>query len=131
MSDYAKASVKLVYSTNADYSDPEIDTYNWSDYEISAPTKCEERKVSAATGAGTTITTNGTYTTVSLVVVHNLDTTNYVTATYRSAGGGATDQNIRIAAGRYLVLCDFTAASNLVLVANGAACTCQVVVVGT
>lgn len=83
--------------------------------------KYVKQVVAAATG-GTTITTSS-YNSVALVAAQNLDDTNYVTAVYRTAGGGGTDQTHRILANRLLLVTDFTLASNLTLTANTAACS--------
>ena len=130
MADYCKAAIRAVYSENADFSDPEVDTYNWDDYVLSSPTQGEERKILALSASAVTVTTT-TYTTVTLFAVKNTDATNYVTCIYKSAGGGATAQTVRIPAGGLLVLSDVTAATSPTLQANGANCLCKVFIAGT
>lgn len=66
--------------------------------------------------------------TMTLLVVKNLDVTNYVTATFGSVANGSNNI-LRIAAGGFLVTTDID--SNLTLAANSAACNCEVFVVGT
>ena len=130
MSDYCKAQLTAVYSENADFSDPEIDTSNWEEFVLTAPTKSEERKVVATSSAAITIVT-ATYTTVALFAVKNLDPTNYVTCVYKTAGGGATAQTCRIPAGGMLILSDLTAATSPTLQATSANCLCKVFIAGT
>lgn len=86
-----------------------------------------EKDVTAVTGGGTTVTTSG-YTTGYQAIIQNLDPTNYVTATYRTAAGGVTDQNVRIYPNTRLVLPEFTKASNILLVADTADCKCRIAI---
>lgn len=101
---------------------------DWQAKEFSGQTWVES-KVQAATG-GTTVTTSG-YTAVALVAVWNTDPTNYVDATYRTAANGANDNKVRIQAGEFVVLPDFTKANNLTLTANTAACWCHYLILKT
>jgi hypothetical protein len=129
MAQFLKAKLDVVVSENSDYSDPELKS-NWDPFELT-PQSAEQTIVRVDTGGGDVITTTGRFTAVTFVAVLNTDSTNYVTATYRTAGGAAVDQNVRIPAGGLLVLSDFTTANNLTLVANTAACVCKVIVAGT
>lgn len=131
MTDYAKLSVSLKYSQNDDYTDEDWKT-NFDDYE-QTPDEGETRKVEALTGGGTTVNTAHLASATTLVI-KNLDTTNYVTATYYTTGGGGgggTAQTSQIQAGAFLVIPDYITTSNLVLVANGAALLCRVAVCGS
>ena len=130
MADYCKASLVAVYSENADYRDPEVDTQNWEEYVLTSPVKAEEHKVNATSAAAITIST-ANYTAVALFAVKNLDATNYVTCIYKTAGGAATAQTCRIPAGGLLVLSDLTAATSPTLQASGADCKCKVFIAGT
>lgn len=127
MSDYCKLTVGVKYSENSDYSDPLLDNASWDPYELT-PDEGEAYKVEADTG-GTTVTTSK-YSSVSLLIVHNTSTSNYVTAAFNTAAAGGA-VSVRIAAGGYMVVTDFTAANNLSLTANSSACVCKVFVAGT
>lgn len=70
-------------------------------------------------------------TTVSLIAIHNSDQTNYVTATFFSVGNGGNGNGIRIQPGKLLVFGDISAATDVTLTANSAACPCNVWVFGT
>lgn len=89
----------------------------------------EVRIVTAATG-GTTIEL-GMYTTVTNIIVVNLDATNYVEATFRTSGGGGNNQVLRAVAGMPIMTGLVTVANDLVLTANTAAVKCAVLITGT
>ena len=76
-----------------------------------------------------------TYTTIHELFVWNEDSTNYVTATYFSVGGGGTAgtvQTQRISAGQTLTLVDVSAGLNatLTLIAPNGNCYVTYVIVG-
>ena len=130
MADYAKISVKGVYSKNSDYSFPKA--MFAPDANTLTPDEYMHLEIEADTG-GTTVTTS-TLASATMVMVKNNDTTNYVTATFKSAGNGGaggTNNIIRIAAGGFIAVTDFTVAGNLALAANSAACECEVFIIGT
>lgn len=128
MADYAKLEIRGIYSKNSDYSSPKSD-FNPANYEVT-PDEYFHCEIQADTSGGTTITTS-ILASATLLVVKNNDTTNYVTATFDSAGNSSVDNLIRIAPGGILATTDFTVAQNLKLVANSAACECEVFIVGT
>ena len=128
MSDYAKATLSATFSEKSDYTDPEWVT-NWADYEVT-PDEAETYKVICDTSSGTTVATSK-FANATLLAVKNTDATNYVTATFRSAGNSAVDNIIQIAAKGLLVVTDFTVASDLLLVANGSAVDCKILIVGS
>ena len=128
MTDYAKLEITSVYSKNSDYSSPKVDSSPAS-YAVT-PDEYIHCEIQADTGGGTTITTS-ILASATLLVVKNNDPTNYVTATFDSAGNSSVDNIIRIAAGGLLVTTDFTVAQNLKLAANSAACECEIFIVGT
>ena len=131
MADYAKLEIRGIYSKNSDYSSPKSD-FNPANYEVT-PDEYFHCEIQADTSGGTTITTS-ILASATLLVVKNNDTTNYVTATYRQApynGSAILDTVSRIAPGGILATTDFTVAQNLKLVANSAACECEVFIVGT
>ncbi len=128
MADYAKVSVKGVFSKNSDYSFPKV-AYAPDAKTISA-TEYRHMEVTA-TNAGLTVTTS-TFSSVDMVMVKNNDATDYVTATFRSAGNSSTNNIIRIAAGGFLVVTDFTVANNLALTGpDSEGCECEIFIVGS
>ena len=128
MADYAKLHVKGLFSKNSDYSDPKVSMAPAA-YALT-PDEYIHTELQADTSSGTTLTTS-ILSSATLLVVKNNDATNYVTATFRSAGNSSTNNIIRIAAGGFLAVSDYTVANNLLLVANSAACECEVFIVGT
>jgi hypothetical protein len=127
MADYARIRVRAEYSKNADYSSPKID-HEFTSQETT-PSKYDFREVSAGTG-GTTVDL-GAYTTIDDCIIHNLDSTNYVDATFRNTANGATDNIIRVDKGAILSVGELTVANDLVLTANGAAVNCEILLLGT
>ena len=127
MSDYAKIAVRLVASEASDYSEPylreEVDT-------TLTPDEAYMAKVEVGFAASQTFKTSD-FATVTSIVVYNTDATNFVTCTFRSAGNSAVNNILRVAAGKTLVLTDFTAANDLTLQADTAAVTVKVWVTGT
>ena len=128
--DYAKVHVKAVCSKNSDYSLPV------AAMAPEAYTLTPDEYIHAEVQANTDTTTLDTrhLTSVTTLVIKNNDTTNYVKAQWRSAeytGSAVLDNLLRIAPGGFLVTTDFTAANNLLLTANSAACECEVFIVGT
>lgn len=128
MADYAKLEIRGIYSKSSDYSSPKAD-FNPAIYALT-PDEYFHCEIQADTSAGTTLTTS-ILSSATLLVVKNNDATNYVTATFDSAGNSSVDNIIRIAAGGLLVTTDFTVAQNLKLVANSAVCECEIFIVGT
>jgi hypothetical protein len=128
MTDYAKLEVSGAYSKNSDYSSPKV-KLALGNFNLT-PDEYIHAELQADTSAGTTLTTS-ILNSATLLVVKNNDATNYVTATFDCAGMGSTDTSIRIHAGGIFVTTDFTVAQNLKLVANSAACECEVFIVGT
>jgi hypothetical protein len=127
MADFLKAEVKITHSENSDYSDPEVIT-NWDPFELT-PDEVLTMKVDAETG-GTTVET-GMFTTITFVAVKNLDTTNFVDATFRTTGNGATSNIVEIDPGGFLMVSDLTPANDLTLTADTATCICKVFIAGT
>jgi len=124
---YSKVELSSVYSASSDYSNP-VARFMPAAYAVT-PDEFVHLQIQADTG-GTAVTTS-TLSAATALIVKNLDGTNYVTATFRSAGNSSTDNIIRIAAGAFLVVSDFTVANNLTLTANSAAVNCDVFIVGT
>lgn len=126
MTDYARVSLTARFSEQSDFSDRILDRF--VEYEPSSPALYSDQVVSAAL-AGTTVDL-GAFTTIKYLVVHNRDTTNFVTAVYRSAGGAAANQTQKILAGQLLLLPDVTPANDIVLSADTAICECEIIIVG-
>jgi len=128
MTDYAKLEIRGIYSKSSDYSLPKAD-FNPATYALT-PDEYFHCEIQADTGGGTTLTTS-ILGSATLLVVKNNDAANYVTATFDCAGMGSDDTSIRIHAGGVFTTTDFTVAQNLKLVANSAACECEIFIVGT
>jgi len=131
MADYAKLHVKGLFSKNSDYSDPKV-LMAPAAYTLT-PDEYLHMELNCDTG-GEIIKTDRFDGGVTLCIVKNNDTTNYVKATWRSAeydGSAVKDNQLRIAAGGLIVTTDFTAANSLILTANTAACECEVFIIGT
>lgn len=130
MANYQKIQVSAKFSEVSSFSpskDWEPDAYNPG----SGTYRYEMREVTAAISSGTAIDL-GSYTTVNNVIVKNKDTTNYVSATFRTTGGGSNDQVLRIPAGGFVALGSaLTIASDVTLTANTAPCACEVLISGT
>ena len=130
MAEYVKMSFEAIVAENSSYSPVKIRT-EWSPYAPSASNQVYEvRRVSAATTPGTTVDL-GAYTNVTNIVVLNTDSTNYVDATFRTNGGGSNDQVLRAVAGDFVKTGGgIGEAADLVLIANTAACVCEVFIAG-
>ena len=127
MSDYARLRINVEVSEQSDYGRPYVNT---SLACALTPDEVFDVKVDCDTGGGTTFTTS-MLSSISLVLVENLDTTNYVELTFRSVANGATNNKVRLAAGDVCVLRDVTAANNLAFVANTAAVKVRLIIMGT
>ena len=127
MADYSKIEVSGIYAASSTAAAKS--SFSPASFELT-PDEYFHAEIQADTSAGTTITTS-ILSSSTLLMVKNNDATNYVTATFDSAGNGSTDNVVRIAAGGFLVTTDFTVAQNLKLVANSAACECEIFIVGT
>jgi hypothetical protein len=123
---YVRVRTSYVSSDASDYSRPRIDAQFEDEL---TPDEVYQMEIECATG-GTTIYTDP-YASVTKLLIQNDDATNFVTAVYRTGGGGATDQTIAIPAGEHVVLTDVTAATNPVLTADTAVVTCRVFITGT
>lgn len=128
MADFAKLALSLTYSENSDYSQPRLkppidpwESTTVTHYEV------QYRNI----GTSTETLELGGFTTIECLIVKNKDTTNYVTATFDSAGNGSTDNVLRIHKGFPLVVSDVTPGSDLILQANTAACDVEVIILGT
>lgn len=125
MADYSR--LRLVYekSTASDYSKP--DSHYVSD-EFTPTQHLVERVISAAV-AGTTIDL-GHLTSMSVVVINNLDTTNFVSVGWTDTAANANTQ--KLPAGTVMVIPDLDpTAADLVLTADTGACLCAVSYGGT
>jgi len=138
MADFAKLSMKGLYSKSSDYSDP-VTVFGPSAYEPATASideyfHCELQVNTAADDPAHTTLDTTIFATAVLLVIKNNDTTNYVTATFDCAGMGSTNTSVRIHAGGFFVTTDFTPSASdpkLKLVANTAACECEVFIVGS
>lgn len=120
-----KITVIPVYSPNSDY-DPNLVTLQDYDETLSSPTKFAHLIQSIPTAAYTYDLAQ--FTTVSALLVKNLDATNFVVATLTTASGACV---LKIPAGRSILIPEVTVANDLLLDADTAACICEVFVAGT
>lgn len=127
MTDYAKIALTGTYSKDSTYTPAKV-FMEPADYAVT-PDEWMHLEVQADTGS-TTVTTSHLASATALVV-KNADSTNYVTAKFYSAANSSTLNQVQVAAGGFLVITDFTVASNLALVANSAAVECEVLIFGS
>jgi len=129
MADYARIEMLGKVAENTAFSPSKMvfDPDNFT--LLSGADEFMHLETQADTG-GTTITFSQ-FATINFLGIKNTDGTNYVTATFRSAGNSSTNNILRIAAGGFLCVTDVTAANNLTLTANSSACDCQLIIVGT
>jgi hypothetical protein len=116
-------------SSSSDYGTPYIAPPKWVE-TLTPDEAIYHARIEAALTPGTAINTS-VLTSCTLLSVRNLDATNYVTLTWRSAGNSGVDNIVRIQPGDIAHIQDVTAATNPTLVANTAACNCEVLVLGT
>lgn len=77
MTDYAKIALDAVLSENTDYSDPRM---KLETTQTLTPTVFLSQKINALTTGATTIDLSPTsFSSIDLIIIQNLDTTNYVT----------------------------------------------------
>lgn len=125
--DYAKLTVKAVYSKNSDYSEPKV-TFSPDIYTLT-PDEYYHVEINCDSN-GESIDTELFRDGVSMVVVKNSHATVGVLATFATSGGTLTDMSIP--AGAIFVLPDFNQAGDLRLkAASGDAAECEVFIVGT
>src|SRR5574343_1099299 len=117
MADYSKTRVAVEYSANSDYSDPVVAKSYEAEYL--SPTVCEVRRITVDTDSSHVID-GSTFTSIRSFVLHNFDSTNYVSVTTTNAANAAVEQ--RVPAGETLRLTDIKAATDITLDANTAAC---------
>jgi hypothetical protein len=129
MTDYARIIATFEVSANSDYGAPYIAPPKWTE-ALTPDESSYQARVEAALTPGTAISTS-ILGTCTLLAVRNLDATNYVTLTWRSAGNSGVDNIVRIQPGDLFICQDVTAATNPTLVANTAVCNCEVLFLGT
>lgn len=125
---YLKITRRTVLSRNSNYSDPIVDEETTEELEVS---RYKRQEFLAVTSAGTTVDLSE-FATIKKLVVHNLDSTNYVTVTCDTAANSTVDNILTCNAGQSLDYGhDVTPGSDCILIANGAACECILEVYGT
>jgi hypothetical protein len=130
MTDYARLFAKFEVSSSSDYANPYVDPPIWT--ETFTPDEVlYNGRIEAALDPSTTTITTSIYSSVSLFALRNVDSTNYVTITFHSAGHGATHNIVRVPAGGVFITQDFTASYDVELMANTAALNCEVLILGT
>jgi hypothetical protein len=129
VTDYARIQVKFVVSASGDYGDPYVNPPQWQ--ETLTPDEAEYGgRVEAALTPGTEIDT-AKYGTCTMLAVRNLDATNFVTLTWRSAANAGVDNKVKIQPGDIFITQDVTAATKPTLVSDTAVCRCEVLIMGT
>ena len=129
MTDYGRISVRGIYSVNSDYSEPRHDTKRFQ-YEIT-PDEAIHTRLEVPTADTTLSLAN--FTSVSSVVIHNTDATNFVTVDWTgSTEAPADNSNVqKIPADGLLVLSHVVPAGNLVFLADTGTVYVDVFVTGT
>lgn len=130
MTDYARARLNFAYSAVSDFSNPQS---KLSLDLTSTPTGTGGQWIEVATG-GTTITLS-TYSAIAHIVVHNSDTTNFVTVGWTDSASTANAPVVPASTSTLpavLMIPDVDpSAADLVLTADTAACKCWVFISGT
>jgi hypothetical protein len=129
MADYSRDEVTVSFGATSALQDPDIErTFVETP---SSPVEYIHRKVTAATGGGTSVTLSD-FTTIVELFVKNHDDTNYVVGTYRELGdAAAANRTFKLAAGQWLKLVNVSPGTALTLAANTADCKCELVAIGT
>lgn len=129
MAYYAKSALRLVLSSNSDYTSPVLDFGGAK--ELTTPTEVIDVTLAAAV-AGVTVTTS-TITTAPECYVINLDSSISVEVRYNSVAGGAGAGNYQrqnVAAGQWMKLTDLRPAENLFIAAASGTPICRAIVFG-
>jgi hypothetical protein len=124
--DYAKLTVKALYSKNSDYSEPKVtfspDIYTLTpDEYVHFEMNCDDN--------GETFTTDMFTGGVTMVMIKNNDTAINVTARFDTADDVTV--NIIIPPGGIFVTPDFLYTRNLMLTSASGTPECEVLIVGT
>lgn len=129
MASYMRTTFRVEFSDASTYS-PLIGDFAPAAYEPGSGTyRWLIHDVKAATG-GVTIDL-GQFTTVTNILIKNKDSSNYVSATFRTPGGGSNDQVLKVLPGQLIATGTVTVANDLVLTANTAAVACYICIIGT
>lgn len=124
MTNYLRLTTGVNCSEQSDNSKPfQKLSYAWTNL----PTEFSRWQVTAATGGGTTLEL-GTFTTVTAAIIANTDATNFVVVT---TGYGAATPAIYLPLGAHTILYNLTPSDDILIVADTAACICDVWVWGT
>ena len=126
MADYAKISVKGVYSKNSDYSFPKA-TFA-PDAAALTPDEYVHLEMDAATG-GKTLSTADIFGSVTMLMIKNNDTAITVTAQFDTTASVNID--IAIPAGGVFVTPDFRFGGDLKLTSASDTPECEILIVGT
>lgn len=127
MVDYARSDLGLSYGQTSSLQSPQV-AETWTSVPA-GPSKYLLTRVTAVITTGTTITLSG-YTTLEELYIRNLDATNFVSGTFKTAASGSSNA-CKIKAGQWLKLLDMTVATALVLTADTANVVCEIFAVGT
>ncbi len=124
---YGRTSITSQFSDNSDFSDSEKASYT---HEPSTPVKHLKQRLNLVAGAAQTVEL-GNFTTITSVIVANLNTTttNYTTVTFASADIASCKQ--RVKADDFIKLCDVLPGSDLSLTALTDNQNVEITVIGT
>jgi hypothetical protein len=122
MTDYARLRMIVETSEHSDYHQP------LRQEMVYEPTPAEWQVMKLDVVVGGTTVELGNYTTVTVCVVENVDTTNFVEITHTYDG---TSVVTYLPPGAFTMIYNPTAANDLVLTADTATCVCRIWVAGT
>lgn len=126
---YAKLELYGQFSQNSDFQPPKPPV-DLTAFSMTTPTRQYYAEVLATQASNFTLDLNA-FGTIVLMVVQNMDTTNYFKATWLSTGNAAVPNIARVATSYgVLVTTDVTPSGDLILRADTADCKAAIWVVG-
>ena len=126
---YLRIKTVVELSRNSDYSSP---LASYTHTAESTPTRYLTRFEVLAPNSGHRVLDLAQFGTITQVIVHNRDTTNFAMAAWKCADGGTDDMYAKILAGQTIMIgAGLTIANDLLLWADTAACELTVSLFGT
>ncbi len=123
---YTKTSIQTSVSDNSDNSEPNCRSSIPA--ETNTVTEALVYTVNCVTG-GTSISL-ALFTTLNEVILHNVDTTNFVTLTFSTVAGSISGGTMKILAGQTVILSDVDPASTFSVAADTATVACELFAYG-
>jgi len=128
MADYAKISVKGLFSKSSDYSDPKA-SFSPEAFALTPDEYIHmEKEFPSVLAAGNYVTTNN-FNEVTLLLIKNRDATNFVKVTFTTTD--VASNIVRVPPGGILSLPGITASTNFIVLADTAPCECEILITGT